>query len=255
MKPRLTFLPFAAAVLASLGFCSAARAGLIFDQPPQAIPTGGQAADTLLRTEVFNQPYWQELADDIALASDAVVRRLVWWGFYGHGEASATQRLPPAGNETMRVRFYSARPSDGLPDLVVHEESFLNATRSATGRNVSDGGPHPEYRYEADLSEPFSLQAGSTYWLSISQVGDINSYFRWSFSPGNGTPYALRFLDHPDWLYTGLNANQAFQLSSIPEPQSVALCTLALAVVLHARGHRTTARGRGERESGTGSIV
>ncbi|QDV90315.1 hypothetical protein RAS2_13940 [Phycisphaerae bacterium RAS2] len=190
----------------------------------QPLNTGGGAADTAFIND-SGQPYWQQVADDVMVPASAIVDRIVWWGFYGGNFTSPAQQ-PPA-NETMRVRFYDSRPTDGLPGVVLFEQSFVNPMRVPTGRQVLIGAHPDEQRYEVDLSQPFQLEANAPYWLEIVQVGDINSYFRWEFAPTGGLPLAFTNLITGGWTSTGNSLwNNAFQLITIPEP-STALLSLA----------------------------
>jgi hypothetical protein len=144
----------------------------------QPLNSGGPSSDTDF-VSMFGEPsYWQLVADDFTLSFSAATRHVVWWGLYG-GDFGGSSWYPPTVPETMRLRFYSARPSDGLPGDILREENFLNSSRVWTGRYVTG---HPEYRFEADLAEPFSIAAGATYWLDAAQVGVPDSVFRWEYS-------------------------------------------------------------------------
>ena len=107
-------------------------ADILVDHSPH--PYGGAAGDTLFTTP-FGQPTWQLVADDFVLANADQATSLSWYGFYDADN--------PPSMETMRVRFYDARPSDGLPGLVLYEETFQNPTRINTGRRIQVGiGPY-----------------------------------------------------------------------------------------------------------------
>jgi hypothetical protein len=191
---------------------------LIVDHQPH--PVGGPAADTDFISSDSGQRVFQQVADDFAVGADATIRRVLWWGFYGGSFGGTT--APPVGLETMRIRFYEARPVDGLPGLVLYEESFLSPQRLPTGRDVFTTHRHPEYMYQVDLATPFDLNAGIPYWLEIVQVGDVASTFRWEFSataPLNG--FAFLNTGIPDWQTT-TSSNCAFQLSEVPEPSTIA---------------------------------
>ena len=83
-----------------------ARGPVVFDHPP--LNSGGPASDTSFRLDPSPAELWQQLADDILLASPATIRRIVFWGFYGDTFIPVPQ--PPPITETFRVRFYAARP-------------------------------------------------------------------------------------------------------------------------------------------------
>ena len=168
----------------------------------------------------FEEPgpftYYQYVADDFALSADAMVRRLVYWGFYN-------SQVLPTTDETFQINVHELRPSDGLPGDIVFSETVVNPFREWTGRNVISVAGGREYRFEVDLATPFFLQGGETHWLSIYQVGDPLSSFRWECSqvppPANGQ--AFKNADFPNWLATTtMTSNTAYELYSIPEPTS-----------------------------------
>jgi len=205
--------------------------GVVFDQQPD--PAGGPLADTLALDE-FGFERWQQVADNIRLIQAASIGHLAWWGFYG-GDGQSHD--PPPGSETLRVRFYSARPGDGLPGDILLEESFLNLPRTFTGRIVSVGGLPREYLFEADLSTPIVLDANTVYWLEVLQVGDVNSHFRWEDGAGRVSGCAFINDYTPSWtfVYSGL----AFELSTLPEPTSMAVLMCAGILACHApKGRR-----------------
>lgn len=218
------FIVFVIAITATIAAPRTLRAELIVDQRPYH--SGGQESDT--EFIYFGQPFWQELADDVVLTEDATVRQIRWWGFYGSEECGIS--LPPTGAEPMRVRFYAAREGDSLPGDLVFDETFSDAHRYFTGDYVES--TRPEFNYWVNPSAPIPLLSGRRYWLSVSQVGIPESCFRWEFSPGNNTPYAGRWTFEPGWQYTTLNADQAFQLLSVPEPKSALLTGAGLGFVI-----------------------
>lgn len=121
----------------------------------QRHPFGGLASDTLFTDFPGGPAVWQRVADDFQLGFAATVQRVVWWGFYGG--TFDPQVDPPMGDETMRIRFYDARPADGLPGAVLFEEAFLNPPRSPTGQVIPTGFVPPEFVYEVDLTSSFQL--------------------------------------------------------------------------------------------------
>src|SRR5262245_56333025 len=88
--------------------CANSRASIFFDQQP--LNTGGPDSDTAYITS--GQSYWQRVADDVQLTNSATLNRIMFWGFYG-GQFDRVE--PPPTEEVMRLRFYDARPGDGLP--------------------------------------------------------------------------------------------------------------------------------------------
>ncbi|OWY71291.1 hypothetical protein B7486_11910 [cyanobacterium TDX16] len=215
-----------------LSLASAAPAGIVFEQLPNL--GGGGGSDTAFYEVMGFPEVWQLVADNVQVSESAEIRRVTWWGFYG-GNFDGTSD-PPAGDEYMRVRFYAPRSSDGLPDdsAVLYEETFLNASRAATGRFIFGGSP--EFRYEANLGTSFVLQSSTVYWLEIVQLGDVDSHYRWSYGSGLRPGFAFLNSIVDDWRFT--NGSYAFQLSTIPEPQAAALVGVSALVFVRWRRGR-----------------
>lgn len=218
------------------------RGGIVFEQLPNR--SGGPAADTDYISG-NGLPYWQLEADNVLLNESAVIRHITWWGFYGLDfDQSPGAHDPPAGLETMRIRLYGARTSDGLPDSlsILFEQTLVNPSRTNTGRTLLLPGAPAEYRFEADLGNPIGLSSNVLYWLEIVQFGDQSSLFRWEYGTGriNGRAFSNPIV--PNWF--GTEGSFAFQLSTIPEPSS--LCLVSLCVLLNTfwgrGGRRVTPR-------------
>ena len=205
--------------------------GVVFDQQPTL--SGGPLADTLALDELGYE-MWEQGADNIRLSQAATIRRVNWRGFYG---VSGQSHQPPPGDETMRIRFYAARPGDGLPGGLLLEQSFLNPPRVPTGSEVLAEVRAPEYLYQADLSTPIALSANTIYWLEVVQVGDVNSTFRWESGYGLVSCRAFVSDSIPNW--TSVSGSYAFQLSTLPEPATIALLACAALIVrLPVRGRK-----------------
>ncbi len=202
------------------------RGGIVFEQLPNR--SGGPAADTDYISG-NGLPYWQLEADNVLLNESALIRHITWWGFYGgDSDPSPGADDPPTGPETMRIRLYSARAGDGLPNSsdILFEASLLNPSRTATGRRILTPTAPDEYRFDADLAVPFTLMSGNPYWLEIVQFGDQASLFRWEHGTGliNGRAFNNPIV--PNWY--GTEGSFAFQLSTIPEPSSLSLLSLCV---------------------------
>lgn len=203
------------------------HAGLIVDHQP--IPNG-PSSDTDFVTD-SGTPYWQLLADDFTLPAPATIGHVRWWGLYGNVFGGGSNSIvPPVGDEAMRIRFYGARPSDGLPGTMLYEQAFLNPSRVDTGQIADFGTGARRYEFDVDLPMAFEAQAGMRYWMEIAQVGISSSVFRWSFSSALSDFEAFRNQGQLDWAYRN-GVNLAFQLSDIPEPSFVftaILCSLLI---------------------------
>ncbi len=202
--------------------------GVVFSHPP--LNTGGPASD-LAFTIDSSPPLWQQIADDFMLTEAADIRRIVFWGFYGGDFDLFPEPAPEM--ETFRVRFYGARPGDGLPDddNILFNEEFLDPFRMETGTLIGTGPAPPEYVYQIDLPSALALDAATPYWLEIVQAGDIDSHFRWEVSVAEQTPFAFKNINISDWQLTTIQADTAFQLSTIPEPATLLFLVLGLLFV------------------------
>jgi len=209
--------------------------GVLVDHQPHNF--GGPMADTNGFESVGGEPIWQLVADDFSLPVDATIRRIVFWGFYNYG-------IEPTSNEEFEIEFHHPRSFDGLPGETFYEATFLNPAREWTGRNVISAGGGREYRFEADLPSGLTLPAGEAHWLSLHQLGDPSTAFRWETSatplPLNGTAYNNPIVG--DWRHTMSSVNNAFQLSSVPEPSSLSSVLLYLVVFLRRPRRRSSCK-------------
>jgi len=198
--------------------------GIIIDHQP--LNSGGLTSDSL----VVDFPNSQFVADDFIAPATVVIRRVSWHGFYD-------LNIEPTGNETIRLQVHLPRPSDGLPGQVIYTEAFLNPAKQWTNRFILDSGAPKEYRYQVDLAAGVPILQGQSYWLEIVGIGDINSAFRWEVSDTpllNG--FAVNNSLHGDWVHTqSITANNAFQLSTLPEPSVLVLSLLGLPIVFRRR--------------------
>lgn len=213
-------------VVLALAGVSPASAQFIVNHEPY--PFGGPGSDTVVPTSQY--PFlWQQSADDFRLSEPATVTHVNWWGFHFENVA------PP--DETMRIRLYTVRLSDGLPGDLLFEESFANPDRIDTGREIVIGGGPREYRYQAALGAPIDLDPGVEYWIEIVQVGDPNSGFRWELSRAetNGRAYWNNLV--PDWTRGTATSDLAFQLV-IPEPITASMLLVGLAFASRLRTRR-----------------
>lgn len=212
-----------------------ASATIIVDQQPAQLGGYGSDIDFL---NSFGDPVWQQIADNVRLSQPSVVRRVGFWGFYGGDDQN---HQPPAGTETLRVRFYGSRAGDGLPDdsNILFEQTYVNLGRAATGKTIAVDGRPAEYFYQADLDDELSLLGNTNYWLEIVQLGDQSSHFRWETGFGAVPGFAFAGnLTSGEWHTT--SGSLAFQLSSIPEPSTGLLSLGTISLFLARRVHRRT---------------
>lgn len=194
--------------------------------------TGGLAADSLFRESEFLPPIWQLVADDFTLPDSATIGHINFWGFYHNNSF-------PVGDENIRIRFYEPRQSDALPGSVLYEASFLNVSRSFTGRSIITAGAPAELFFSVNLDVPFYINANTLYWLEIVQDGSLDSRFRWEYSrSGELDGHAFNNPFVSEWTRTTNDSNTAFQFVPIPEPSSAGLFVMILLLQLIYRKKR-----------------
>ena len=205
--------------------------GIILRHNP--LNTGGPASDSDFIDPAGSPNAWQFLADDIFLPTSATVRRIAWWGFYH------LDNPPP--NEVFQIRFLGADAVTGLPSesTIVQAELHMDVTRAATGRNVATSIEPREFRFQVDLAAPLTLEANTTYWLEIAQIGEPDSHYRWLVATPSGNGYAFRHYILPDWSHTVGLTDLSFELSSIPEPATVGMLAI-LGCCVFMRRRRTS---------------
>jgi hypothetical protein len=181
------------------------QAGVIYEQLPGTNSNTEIISSTL---DNFGQIPGFITADDFVLATDAIITDVHWWGESNSG-----------GND-FRFTFYA--DGGGVPGTVLH--TSLGSLFASTV-NVGSGFD-PVSFYSSILGSPFSASAGTSYWLSVfNQAGDAS--WRWLTADASGNGAALGVIPGPPWSHTPLN--MAFQLTTVPEPASLALLCAGLA--------------------------
>jgi len=222
------FLSAAALILAA---ASPVHGEIVVDHQPW--PTGGPASDTDL-VDPLSTLTAQQAADDFLLAEDASILHLTWWGFFGSSATNPAEQ--PPDTQSFRIRFYDARPGDGLPGNVINEEIFIDPFFEATGRQVATGAFPDEFKFDADLASAVLLSASTPYWLEIVQLGSADSFFRWEFSIDEQNGFAFRNAATVDWRADTSPGDMAFQLLTIPEPSSAAFWLLIAVFLFNSGG-------------------
>jgi len=215
-------------VIVSLAAAAPTTAGVVIDHP--GILSGGPASDTeFVIIPGPPIPTWQLLADNFVWPDvGEPVRRITFFGFYGSTFAPIE---PPPDTETFRVRFYDVAPGSGLPGTIVFEESVVDPSRTATGNTILNGPGPPEFVYQIDLTTPLALAPNTPYWLEVVQLGNLDSHFRWEFAFTDQDSFAFFNENVPDWTFSSLGADLAFQLSTVPEPGTIVIFLLGYLLV------------------------
>ncbi len=217
--------------LTSAVFCTVTSAEIVFSQSPNQ--SGGFVSDTD-QTFLGYPHFWARQAEDFHFDEPREITQVIFWGFY------ASAIFGPL-DETMRIRFYRARESDGLPDegAIVHEQTIQNPQREETGDVIHATADFPEYRYTINLTSSVSIEADTMYWFEAIQVGDPDSDFFWE-SARTTTPqdrFATIYVLQPNWFYQGPRAGLAFQLLT-PEPNALWLTAIGFLLFPRRRGRR-----------------
>jgi hypothetical protein len=210
---------FFAAGSVGLLACSSAPAAVLFSQTitNPAVYDGAGASDRDAR---------QQLADDVTLATSAVVTSVTWWGTFG---STDTPVLPVSFD----LVFYA--DSGGLPDSgsILAFTSVQFATLADTGDDLNGDDI---YVFQADVA-PVQLAAGVKVWFSVlaDTANDGDDDFLWRLDRHGNS--ARRFpMSNP--FIASINSVPLFVLEGnlVPEPSSFALFGLgALGMTLHRR--------------------
>lgn len=191
-----------------LSFAIDAGAAVIYEQLPGN--SGNRTSSTL---DFFGNSPGFRAADDFVLSADASISDVHWWG------------VSLSGGIDFQFTFYS--DDGGKPGAVLHTSDGSLSTEV-----TANHGPF----YSSDLTSSFSASAGTRYWISIFNEADDAAWaWRAAGDPGNlsrqgvnpGAPWELEFSD------------LAFQLTSIPEPASLALFAIGLAGLGFSRRRRS----------------
>ncbi|MCP4249282.1 MAG: VWA domain-containing protein [bacterium] len=168
-----------------------------YSQTPDQIEVWASDADQTPTGEV------QLIADNFLLAQANTITGLRWWGGYGNGLG-----FPADDDFTLSLHA----DAGGLPGALLWQEQVGDdVIRIATGQVIASGaGDAGEFVYQADFSESFVAQAGTTYWLVISNdtTGDSRVWGWEQSSVGDGALAAS--LDGGPWF--GAMTDVAFEL-------------------------------------------
>ena len=203
MTTRRAGLAWWGAALLGLAAPAVARAdAIIFSQPPNF---------SFLSSNNFesNTGDFQQESSRFSLTAGAVVTHLNWWGGYDAGL--------PADVFTVRLFADAAGQPANNP---LASTAVTGLTRTDTGVRDNGGLGSEVFFYSADLAAPLTLDANTTYWLSVLD-NTPNNWFWLADGPGT---HFFRTGDAGAWLQSANGVNFAYELvSPVPEPSGLAL--------------------------------
>lgn len=189
--------------------------------------TSGYLADTNYLDE-SGRERGSLTADRFSLSQDYSITQIAFYGFYGLTGSSGDPD-PPA-MESFRIRLYtpqSSWPPLLPPNAIWAEAVITDQSRVLTSALVSG---RREYRYVADLSTPFRIDAGAPYWLEIVQLGASQSTWRWESSTGGE-----RASQSPIGSAWSLSSGGTAYELRIPEPATLLMYLFAVVAATRRR--------------------
>ena len=155
----------------------------VFDQRPTH--TGGMG--TLA--------YQWTVADPFQLTQTTDITRISWWGYYGN-----SQYYPPPGSDNFTVHIFA--DNGGQPGAVIATYTPGDQVfRTLTGDKAEYEWPQfpaaAEYFFSMALPATLTLQANTTYWISINATEHPYVQFMWGANDYTATPGALSSFTDP----------------------------------------------------------
>jgi hypothetical protein len=170
--------------------------------------------------------------DNFTLGTASTIDSVTWVGSYSN---PATQ-VPISA---FSISFYA--DNAGVPDALLQTENISgNANETSLG---TDGSGNPAFSYSADVT-PFSVAAGTQYWLSIVAYTD-GATPAWGWETGiggDGNAYQVYGAGGP------IPNDLAFSLvgNAVPEPSTLVMLSIgAVSALGFGWRRRNTARFAG----------
>jgi len=215
--------------------CGAARAELVFNQPthPNAANVGlgyfSHSAPKPTRNFLH--------ADNFTLATSAQVNRIVWWGL-----SEGIEHTDLSNFSSFTIKLYSTRLSLGQPipnqTLATHVFAIGDTSPTPTGRAAPANGAL-EYRHEVTLPVPFTLDAGTQYFISIGAGFISGTSDAWMWQDSNTTEKKSGVYSYATARWSSfIDTDTAMELHTVPAPGALGLAVaLVPALVRRRRRH------------------
>lgn len=172
----------------------------------------------------------QQLGDSFVPTSTGVPGSITAWGsFYLAGQ--------PFTNGTVR-NFRVQLLSDSAGPSTLLFDQTLGGTLNATTTTVSDFTSDRLYKIDFDVSGMPTLNAGTTYWLSVYESATTGS-FRWHTSNTGPNSLTARRSSTVGWsvFNSGERNDVAFRIvaAPVPEPATLAAMSFGIAAIVRRR--------------------
>jgi hypothetical protein len=211
----------AALVGVVLGLAAAGRADaapVLLEQP---------AADPTVAGTFFSdvdQP--REAATPFALAEDASITSIVWWGgYFGVGS------VPSVGTSDFVIRLYATDAFGGPAALPLQEVAVSTSVTSIPGAAV------PSFQFEASLPASLDVMAGVPLWLAIVDVDPTRPTFAWRKSTESGSSFSRAGAGFA-WDETPGFGSFRLEGTVVPEPGTAVLSLLGFSALGLGRRRR-----------------
>jgi hypothetical protein len=218
----------AAAMVMGFAISAPARAdSILYNQPTDLNGAYASQNDTSGGNGNFATSY-----DNFTLGTAATIDSVAWVGSYFNPPT-------PGTITSFAVSFYG--DSSGTPGTLLATTN-ISGNANETFLAIDNGGD-PAYTYSGSVT-PFSVAAGTQYWISI--VPSIGFPPQWGWETGtggDGAAYQVFF-----GAGSPLPNDLAFTLfSTVPEPSTLVLGSIgALGLLGYARRRRSSARVAGQ---------
>lgn len=166
-------------------------------------------------------------ADDFVLSEGGAVGRVVWWGqssYHSHDDLT--------NFDSFQIEFFRAElvGDQWLPgERLATETLGLDLTHPApTGRTTPAGAI--EYRHDARLATPVSLDAGTRYFIAISagliETGSSSDAWQWQDADVLNGWSGVYSWASGEW--SGYqDSDSAFELYTVPAPAGLVILSSA----------------------------